>query len=207
METKKFIVGLFALTTFAASSYGGPVESTYTGTQEQTRYQAASEWYQDREWNFDLFGAYAFTTRPYRSDRYLGVDHALGGGLGANYMFSRYLGVGVEGYGLAADDAIGQASGNLIFRYPIPGSRIAPYGYAGGGVIFNGSRVEDLVDRGRSIGSIRRNSDAEAMGQFGAGIEVRLTPNVGIINDFSWNVVNGDRNDFGMVRSGVRFAF
>jgi hypothetical protein len=74
-------------------------------------------------------------------------------------------------------------------------------------MIFNGLRAEDLVDRGRSIGSIRRNSDAEGMGQFGAGLEFRLTPNVGIINDLSWNAVNGERNDFGIVRSGVRFAF
>jgi len=39
------------------------------------------------------------------------------------------------------------------------------------------------------------------------GREHRLTPDIGIINDFSWNVVNGDENHFGMVRGGVRFAF
>jgi hypothetical protein len=203
---KKFVVSLFALTTLATvTSQGGPVESNYQ--QAQTYQPSSQDWFRDREWNFDLFGAYAFTTRPYQSDRYLGTDHAFGGGIDANYMFTRYFGVGAEGYGLAADDAVGQASGNLIFRYPIPGTRFAPYAYAGGGAIFNGSRVEDLVDRGRSIGSIRRHSDVEGMGQFGAGFEIRLTPNVGVINDFSWNVVNGDRNDFGIVRSGVRFAF
>lgn len=204
---KKFIISTIVFTTLATLVQAGPMEAPQTQVQQQSNYQSSQDWYRDREWNFDLFGAYAFTTRPYRSDRYLGVDHALGGGLGASYMFNRYLGVGVEGYGLAADDAIGQASGNLIFRYPIPGTRFAPYGFAGGGVIFNGSRVEDLVDRGRSIGSIRRNSDVEGMGQFGAGFEIRITPNIGVINDVSWNVVNGDRTDFGMVRSGVRFAF
>jgi hypothetical protein len=202
---KKFIVSLFAVTTIVAGSHAGPVEATGKEVhQQQTTSQPTPEWYRDQEWNIDLFGAYAFTARPYRSDRYLGVDHAWGGGIDANYMFSRYLGVGVEGFALDADDVIGQASGNLIFRYPIPGTRFAPYGYAGGGVIFSGSRVEDLVDRGRSD---RRNSDAEGLGQFGAGFEVRVTPHIGIINDFSWNVVNGDRNDFGIVRSGVRFAF
>jgi hypothetical protein len=200
----KFIVGVFALTILAPTNYAGPVEPSDQQMQQQTTYQPSQEWYRDREWNFDLFGSYAFTARPYRSDQYLGTDHAWGGGIDANFMFSRYLGIGVEGYALAADEAIGQASGNLIFRYPIPGTRFAPYGYAGGGVIFNGSRLEDLVDRGRSL---RRNSDAEGMGQFGAGFEFRLTPNVGVINDFSWNVVHGDRNDFGMVRSGVRFGF
>ncbi len=204
---KKFIVGLFACTTLAAGSYAGPVESNYTEAQAQTSYQPSTDLYRDREWNFDLFGAYAFTARPYRGDRYLGVDHAFAGGLDANFMFNRYLGVGVEGYGLAADDVIGQASGNVIFRYPVPGTPLAPYVYAGGGVIFNGSQIDDLIDRGRSIGSIRRRSDAEGMGQFGAGFEYRFTPNFGVIHDFSWNVINGSRNNFGMFRSGIRFAF
>ncbi|MDQ3117053.1 MAG: porin family protein [Verrucomicrobiota bacterium] len=203
---KKLILSTIVFTTLVTLTQGGPLETSQTQV-EQGSYQPSQEWFRDREWNFDLFGAYAFTNRPYRSDRYLGTDHALGGGIDVNYMFSRYLGVGLEGYGLAADDAIGQASGNLIFRYPIPGTRFAPYGFAGGGVIFNGSRVEELVDRGQNIGSIRRNADIEGMGQFGAGFEIRLTPNVGVIHDFSWNVVNGERNDFGMVRSGVRFAF
>jgi hypothetical protein len=200
---KKFIGGLFALTTgtMLATSYAGPPESTYQ-QQQHTAYQTGDEWFRDREWNFDLFGIYAFT--GHSADRFLG-DHAWGGGLDANYMFSRYLGVGVEGYGLAADDAVGQASGNLIFRYPVPGTRIAPYAYVGGGVLFSGSGADDLVDR--RFNRFRRHRDAEGMGQFGAGIEVRFTPNFGLINDFSWNVVNGDKNDFGMVRSGVRFAF
>src|SRR5450432_1766306 len=197
---KNFIASVFALTTLVTSGYGGPIESSDKQTQ-QTAYAPVTEWYRDREWNFDLFGAYAFTARPYQSDRYLEADHAWGGGIDANYLFSRYLGVGVEGYGLDARDALGQASGNLIFRYPIPGTRVAPYGYAGGGVIFNESRAEDLVDR------FRRHTDGEGVGQFGAGFEFRLTPSIGFINDFSWNVVNGEHNDFGLIRSGVRFAF
>ena len=76
--------------------------------------------------------------------------------------------------------------------------------YAGGGVLFNGSLIEDLVDR---PGFFRRSGETEGMGQFGAGIEIRLTPNIGIINDFNWNLVGGDHNDFGIVRSGLRFAF
>ncbi len=64
--------------------------------------------------------------------------------------------------------------------------------------------AEDLVDR---PGGVRRSGETEGMGQFGAGIELRITPNIGIINDFSWNLVGGDHNDFGIVRSGLRFAF
>ncbi|MGH8092478.1 MAG: outer membrane beta-barrel protein [Chthoniobacterales bacterium] len=200
---KKLFVSALALATFVVTSHGGTPDYSEPKGQ-QSNYLPTEQLYRDREWNFDLFGTYAFTSQPYRSDRFLGVDHAWGGGFAVSYMFNRYLGAGLEGYGLAADDAVGQASANLIFRYPIPGTRFSPYAYAGGGAIFNGSRVGDLVAR---PGAFRRNGDSEGMGQFGAGIELRLTPNIGLINDFSWNVVNGDHNDFGIVRSGLRFAF
>jgi hypothetical protein len=199
---KKLIVGILALTTTVLSTQGGPVEYGDQKSQAQASYQATEQWYRDHEWNFDLFGTYAFTSRPYQSDRYLRTDHAWGGGIDANYMFTRYFGVGVEGYGLAAEDAVGQASGNLIFRYPIPGTRFAPYAFAGGGVIFDGSHGDDLVDR-----DVHHRHDARGMGQFGGGFEFRITPQLGIINDFSWNVLDGPRDDFGMIRSGIRFAF
>jgi hypothetical protein len=199
---KKLIVGILALTTTVLSTQGGPVEYGDQKSQAQASYQATEQWYRDHEWNFDLFGTYAFTSRPYQSDRYLRTDHAWGGGIDANYMFTRYFGVGMEGYGLAAEDAVGQASGNLIFRYPIPGTRFAPYAFAGGGVIFDGSHGDDLVDR-----DVHHRHDARGMGQFGGGFEFRITPQLGIINDFSWNVLDGPRDDFGMIRSGIRFAF
>jgi hypothetical protein len=45
------------------------------------------------------------------------------------------------------------------------------------------------------------------MGQVGGGMEVRLTPHIGWVSDFSWNFVDGPHNNFGMVRTGVNFAF
>src|ERR1700712_3191307 len=110
----------------------------------------------------------AGTYYAYWEDRYLATDHGYGGGLDVNYMFSRYLGLGLEGYAIDADDVIGQASGNLIFRYPVPNTRFAPYGYAGGGVLFNGSRLEDLVDRGNNLVRGTRHSEVEGLGPFGA---------------------------------------
>jgi opacity protein-like surface antigen len=204
---KKLIISLLGLTTLAATGFAGPAE-TYSGKEVQQTYNAPSEqFYGDREWNFDLFGLRADTYNEYRNDRYLGVDHGYGGGLDVNYMFTRYLGAGLEGYAIDADDVIGQASANFIFRYPIPNTRFAPYGYAGGGVLFNGSELRENVKSGNSPASIRRNSDAEGMGQFGVGFEVRVTPHIGIINDYSYNLVNGADNNFGMLRSGIRFAF
>ena len=45
------------------------------------------------------------------------------------------------------------------------------------------------------------------MAQVGAGFEVRITPHIGWTNDFSWNIVSGSHNNFGMARTGVNFAF
>jgi hypothetical protein len=45
------------------------------------------------------------------------------------------------------------------------------------------------------------------MGQVGGGMEIRFTPHIGWVSDFSWNFVDGPKNNFGMVRTGVNFAF
>ena len=92
------------------------------------------EWYADSEWNVSLWGAYAFTgTDNNRGsiddvffkaggdyDRFLGGDHAWGGGLDAKYFFRRYFGIGIEGFGLAAHGS------DTISRILVsPNSRIA----------------------------------------------------------------------------------
>jgi hypothetical protein len=111
--------------------------------------------------------------------------------------------------------AIGSVLATLTFRYPIPCTRFAPYVFASGGGIFGGGQrtefllVEDVEEGEVNDQIVTRRTDAEAewMGQFGGGVEVRITPHLGWINDFSWNVVNGPSNNFGMVRSGLNFAF
>jgi hypothetical protein len=111
--------------------------------------------------------------------------------------------------------AVASLLGTLTLRYPIPCTRFAPYFFAGGGAIFAGGErthlvVEELPSefaRRFSIRTRQGHSETEGIGQFGGGLEVRITPHIGWINDFSWNVVNGSENNFGMVRSGVNFAF
>ena len=84
------------------------------------------EWYGDREWNVNLWGTYAFTNTEFAPnpslvdivqstseggpvlgtyDRYIGGDHAWGGGGDIKYFFCRYAGVGVEGFALDAQQA------------------------------------------------------------------------------------------------------
>jgi hypothetical protein len=206
--------------------------STYSGKEMKNtvQQQTCPEWYRNTEWNVDLFGTYAFTGTEWRNDRYLGVDHAWGGGIDAKYFFMRYFGLGVEAYGLALNNqsgytltlgsgydqvdnsdrgGAGSVLGTFTFRYPIPCTRFAPYAFVGGGGIFGGGGREDVFFDSNGVEIARRGhgSESKLIGQFGGGFEVRITPHIGVINDFSWNVVDGTQNNFGMVRSGINFAF
>ena len=83
--------------------------------------------------------------------------------------------------------------GTLTPRYPIPCTRFAPYLFAGGGGIFGGGvkthfAVEELPSEVIRITRVRTSqgpSETEGIGQFGGGLEVRRTPHIGWINDFS----------------------
>src|SRR5438477_11880458 len=127
--------------------------------------------------------------------------------------------------------AVGAVLGTFTLRYPIPCTRFAPYIFGGGGGIFGGGqrpinrffREREPGDRPvTGPGGLIRNggegfdilktvghtdSESEGIGQVGGGIEVRITPHVGWIGDFSWNFVNGPKNNFGMARTGINFAF
>ena len=112
-------------------------------------------------------------------------------------------------------NAIGSVLGTLTLRYPIPCTRFAPYIFGGGGAIFGGGQrtffvLTTDVEEGEEndvVVTRRTGSETEAIGQVGGGIEVRFTPHIGWISDFSWNVVDGPNNNFGMARTGVNFAF
>ena len=113
-------------------------------------------------------------------------------------------------------NAIGSVLGTLTLRYPIPCTRFSPYVFGGGGGIFGGGQrphneFETEPAEGEGFDVIRThgfsNAETEAIGQFGGGLEIRFTPHIGWMADFSWNVVDGPENNFGMVRSGLTFAF
>ena len=124
---------------------------------------------------------------------------------------------------------IGAVLGTFTFRYPIPCTRFAPYIFGGGGGIFGGGQRPEnrffrenggvpvtgpggLISNGgegfdiiKTVG--HSESESEGIGQVGGGMEVRFTPHIGWVSDFSWNFVNGPKNNFGMARTGVNFAF
>src|SRR5215470_12249377 len=93
--------------------------------------------YKDHEWQFSLF--YSFSNHP--------TNGGFGGGLGLDYFFHRYVGIGLEGNwfpGGEKDAVITQVIGNVTLRYPfeLDGGRfsIAPYLFAGGGGLWDSTR-------------------------------------------------------------------
>src|SRR5690242_831579 len=104
------------LAIFVTAVYAGG----YSGKDlKQVAPPPCPEWYGDNEWNVDIWGTYLFTNTDYSRnfdlvdvvqstvegagvlgeyDRYVGDDHAFGGGGDIKYFFHRYFGVGIEGY-------------------------------------------------------------------------------------------------------------
>jgi len=195
------------------------------------------EWYADREFNVGIWGTYVFTGNEWANDRYIEADHAWGGGIDLKYFFARYFGIGIEGWAVDArqarenvfidfsdgifqrdfqhqNNAVGAVLGTLTLRYPFHCSRFSPYIFGGGGAIFGGGQRPHNVfvaEEGEGFDVVQTqghtDSKTKALGQVGGGLEIRFTPHIGWINDFSWNFVDGPDNNFGMVRSGLNFAF
>ena len=141
------------------------------------------------ELSLDLFGTGSVgedDLDPISGDR-LRRDGRLGAGVGLNYFFTRHVGVGAEAY---TEDTQGHfvdaASGNLIVRFPIESVRLAPYVFGGGGQQFDPAET--------------------CFAQGGAGVEVRVTPNIGFFADGRYQFIS-DSSDAGLGRLGVRFSF
>lgn len=211
---KKLILCACALVALGSAAFAGT--ETYTKESKSVVPPPCPQWYADNEFNLSLSGVYAFRNQDDNFN--FGWDNAWGGAIDAKYFMHRYFGFGVQGFFLSINrddingfnndnDTLGGALGTFTLRFPINCSRFAPYVWVGGGGIWSG---DDNVVVNVAGGAARRVGDdnnGRAMGQFGGGFEIRFTPHFGLINDFSWNVVDGPHNNFGMARTGLNFAF
>jgi hypothetical protein len=237
---KRFVLCLLGAGVITSGAFAGV---GYSGKEmKQVAPPPCPEWYADREFNVSVWGTYVFTGTNWIDDRYIEADHAWGGGIDLKYFFTRYIGVGIEGWAADARQAsqdifidfsdnifqnsihhesnvIGSVLGTLTLRYPFHCSRFSPYIFGGGGAIFGGGQKqvnrwfrEGFINQGgegfdviQTVG--HTDTETKALGQVGGGLEIRLTPHIGLVSDFSWNFVDGSKNNFGMVRTGVNFAF
>lgn len=213
---KKVTLALAAVAALASSAFAGT--ETYASSKNMVQTPCPT-WYADSEWNIGVSGIYAPTMENWEEDRYLGVDHAWGGAVDIKYFFHRYFGIGAQGFGLFlnshdfngfgfddddSNDFAGGLVGTFTFRYPIPCTRFAPYGWVGIGGIWGGGDTFHVNNAGFVV---HNDDDGKLMGQYGVGFETRFTPHFGWTNDVSFNQVDGHKNDFWQFRTGLNFAF
>src|SRR5438128_6855969 len=133
-------------------------------------------------------------------------DDTFGGGVDVKYFWSKYFGVGIEAIGLAAKTNF--AGGGLLTltgRYPF--GRFAPYVTGGIGFIDGGATLykffnekhtvlNGVVTNEREFWTVApvANNHVRALGQIGAGLEFRVTCHIGLMADFTWNVVFGQED-------------
>jgi hypothetical protein len=223
---KKLTLSLCAAVAMTSAAIAG---ETYTKETKSVTPPPCPQWYADNEFNLTLSGVYMWTGNNWEDDRYFAVDHGWGGAIDAKYFVHRYFGFGVQGWvarinahdtltdfggGRVWGDEDSHAGGGILgtftMRFPISCSRFAPYVWLGGGGVFGGGRDHDFFLSPTTNLPVRRefdDSSAKSVGQIGGGFEVRFTPHIGWTNDFSWNVVSGADNNFGMARTGINFAF
>jgi len=145
--------------------------------------------YRDHELSIDGFGTLSLGEQFINSISAARVRHngRLGAGAGVNLFFARNVGIGADAWSESASGRfVDNVSGNLIVRFPIGDSALAPYVFGGGGYQFE--------------------PVSQAFGQFGAGIEVRFDPHVGLFVDARY-LVTRRTDDFGLARAGLRFSF
>lgn len=136
----------------------------------------------ETELQLDVFGAYTSVDGAH--------EDGWGGGVGINYYFQRYIGIGAD-YTVTDGEGqeLHQINGHLLFRYPIDTGSLclAPYAKLGGGYQVNGS--DDWV-----YGA-------------GAGLEVRITPRFGIFGEGGYYWSGSEDADYAQAKAGVRFVF
>lgn len=230
--TTSVLIGLASITLAGPYSYSGKEMQQMAAPAPCPQWYADYEWnvdlwgtyvFTDTDWMNDRYieadhawgGGVDF---KYFFMRYFGIGFE-GWVVDANQARNRFFADLSEGIAVHRLDrernAIGSVLGTFTLRYPIPCTRFAPYVFGGGGGIFGGGQRRELVvqtdveegEPNDQIVSRFTNSEAEPIAQFGGGLEIRLTPHIGWMADFSWNVVDGPENNFGMVRSGLNFAF
>lgn len=179
---KKLTLALLTVAVSVAGAFAGTSAKTFT----QPVTPAPDCKFRDQELQVDAFAAGAF----YNQGR-----PGWGGGLGVNYFFTKFIGIGVEQDILGRQNVNGSGSyaewatsGNLFLRYPICSLNLAPYALVGGGAAY-GSNV------GHGFGNV------------GGGLEYRLTNNIGLFSDARWVYSSEEPKSAVLGRAGLRFAF
>jgi hypothetical protein len=149
------------------------------GLSDRFRFSPGEDNYGVQEWRFDVFGTWGSLDRDDFS------DDSMGFGLGANYFFNRYLGLAVDTY-IEEVEAPNHLDFSFVGRYPVSGTALAPYAFAGVGRQFH-----DV---------------SQWSGHLGGGAEYRFNPSMGVFTDVR-GVFLDKTEDIALIRFGFRVGF
>ena len=165
--------------------------TSFAGTESASKkvvVAPASTYFHANEWQVDVAVVGAAGTYQGSS------SESIGGNLGVNYFFTRYLGVGIDnsvsGYGHSGSvNATDRLQADILLRYPIESLRLAPYAMVGGGASW------DTVSQGN--------------GNVGLGLDYRVSQHIGLFGDCRWLYGNSSAGvtTTAMPRVGVRLVF
>lgn len=187
MKMKQLMV-IAAAAFFTATAAQAAHEYNWNARDRFT-YASEGDVFLPNEFSFDAFATYTSTPRANFEDIFKNdLRHGTwGGGIGLNYFFTKYVGISTDV--VASDNGykfIDSASANLVLRLPIEPAHIAPYIFGGAGGQFD-PKSQYLIDAG-------------------VGVDFRINHWTGIFIDARY-VWPEDTADYGLFRSGLRFAF
>ena len=172
---KKIAFSLVACLAVAGTALAGKEIKEYK--------QPVEPCFKDTELQLDLFGSYTDTEGG-------GYTDGVGGGVGINYFFTRYIGIGADTNVFdGGANGVWNSTGSIIARFPVElgGLCLAPYVFGGGGIQYDGAKAGTL--------------------HAGGGLEFRIVPEkFGIYAEgrYTWATVT---DDSAQARVGVRLVF
>jgi hypothetical protein len=190
---RKLAIGLFAAGIVGSSALAG---DDTTITKDKAAVPMLTPCFKDQEFQIDLYGSITELSSGNREGLFNTPRRGGGGGLGADYFFIKYIGIGIDGDVSSAHKDMWSTTGKIIFRLPFDfgGLCVAPYVYAGGGGIFANNQY---------------GNDSANVGAFvlGGGLEYRFTPRFGFFAEgkYSWASDSGSHPD--LSNATGRFGF
>lgn len=143
--------------------------------------------YHAGEMSLDMYGVGLLHESDFNDGARARHNLRYGGGAGVNFFFTRFIGIGADADAITFHHSfVDTTTGNLIVRFPIPGTGLAPYMFGGVGYQFQG--IDQIIGGG------------------GFGLELRLVPHFSIFVDARY-MAAVKTDDFGIGRAGVRLSF
>lgn len=143
--------------------------------------------YHPAELSVDLYGVGLLHESDFNNGARARRNLRWGGGAGVNLFFTQYIGIGADADAISFHHSfVDTTTGNLILRFPIPETGLAPYLFGGAGYQFQG--IDQVIGGG------------------GVGLEVRVVPHFSFFIDARYMAAQ-KTDDFGIGRAGVRLSF